>query len=254
MAAKFQVTGGNQLEFIAAPDFENPTDVGGDNVYEVQIEADDNSGLTTTQTVQVTVTDVNEAPSVALTNTTSSLVENTDTSSRIKVADVVVTDDALGTNVLSVSGVDAIMFEIDGDELFLKADSIVDFESNPVLNVTVEVEDSTVGATPDDSAALVINVTDIDPIHVTCAVIDEVQALKDADVLSNGEANPILNHLGQAKKDYNKGKTAHAVQKLQQGRDEIQDLIDDGQLDASLGQPLIDDINDVITEILSGSV
>ena len=92
--AKFQVTGGNQLEFIAAPDFENPTDVGGDNVYEVQIEADDNSGLTTTQTVQVTVTDVNEAPSVALTNTTSSLVENTDTSSRIKVADVVVTDDA----------------------------------------------------------------------------------------------------------------------------------------------------------------
>ena len=59
---KFQITGGNQLSFIAAPDFEIPTDIGANNVYEVEVTADDNSGLTTPQTVSVTVTPVNDEP------------------------------------------------------------------------------------------------------------------------------------------------------------------------------------------------
>jgi len=42
------------------------------------------------------VTDVNEAPSVALANVVTTLSETTNMSSRIKVADIVVTDDGLG--------------------------------------------------------------------------------------------------------------------------------------------------------------
>jgi hypothetical protein len=33
----------------------------------------------------------------------------------------VVTDDALGTNALTLSGADAALFEIDGTELYLRA-------------------------------------------------------------------------------------------------------------------------------------
>ena len=38
-----------------------------------------------------------------------------------------VTDDALGTNVLSLSGADAALFEIDGSVLYLKAGAVLDY-------------------------------------------------------------------------------------------------------------------------------
>lgn len=110
--------------------------------------------------------EVNEPPTVSLSNTITTLAEDTDTSSRIKVADIVVTDDALGTNVLSLSGADASLFEIDGTELYLKAGTLLDYETNPVLDVTVEVDDAAVGATPDDIAPLSIAVTDVSELSI----------------------------------------------------------------------------------------
>ena len=46
-------------DFITAPDFEAPTDAGGDNVYDVTVQASDGT-LTDTQAIAVTVTDVND--------------------------------------------------------------------------------------------------------------------------------------------------------------------------------------------------
>ena len=48
------------LSFNAAPNFEAPTDANGDNVYVVTVEASDGNGGTTTQTINVTVTPVND--------------------------------------------------------------------------------------------------------------------------------------------------------------------------------------------------
>lgn len=48
------------LTFITPKDFENPTDVGGNNVYDVQVTATDPSNATDVQDIAVTVTDVNE--------------------------------------------------------------------------------------------------------------------------------------------------------------------------------------------------
>ncbi len=83
---------------------------------------------------------------VTLQNTTTT--EDTDTSSCIKVADIVVADDPSGTNVLSLTGDDAALFEIDGTELFLIAGAMLDFETNPALDVTVEVDDATESPVP----------------------------------------------------------------------------------------------------------
>ncbi|MFH1730878.1 MAG: lectin like domain-containing protein [Planctomycetota bacterium] len=126
---------------------------------DVTIRVTDPEGLWDEDTFHVTVNDVNDPPSVSLDNIVPSLPEDTDTTSRIKMADIVVTDDGLGTNDLSLSGDDAALFEIDGDELYLQAGVILDYETNPVLDVTVEVDDATVGATPDDTAALAVTVT-----------------------------------------------------------------------------------------------
>ncbi|WP_380058932.1 malectin domain-containing carbohydrate-binding protein (plasmid) [Falsihalocynthiibacter sp. SS001] len=49
------------VSFIAAPDFEVPTDAGGDNVYDVSVAASDGTS-TTTSDLQITVTDANDAP------------------------------------------------------------------------------------------------------------------------------------------------------------------------------------------------
>ena len=60
--------------------------------------------------------DVNEPPGVALTNTVTTLPE--DTTAQTKVADIVVSDDALGSETLGLTGDDANLFEIVGFELF----------------------------------------------------------------------------------------------------------------------------------------
>lgn len=79
----------------------------------------------------------------------------------MKVAEIVVTDDDLGTNKLALSGADADLFQIVGSELRLKAGTVLDYETKPVLKVTVEVNDPTLGGTPDDSETLTINITNV---------------------------------------------------------------------------------------------
>ena len=59
---------------IGAPDFEIPSDVGGDDIYELTVQADDGNGGTSDQNLLVTVTDVNESPSV--TGAVFGVVEN----------------------------------------------------------------------------------------------------------------------------------------------------------------------------------
>ncbi|MEM9353697.1 MAG: choice-of-anchor Q domain-containing protein, partial [Planctomycetota bacterium] len=56
----FQIVGGNQLQFLAPPDFEAPTDSDSDNVYEVTVLADGGTDGVTPQTISVTVSDLLE--------------------------------------------------------------------------------------------------------------------------------------------------------------------------------------------------
>ncbi|MGD9946984.1 MAG: LamG-like jellyroll fold domain-containing protein [Desulfobulbus sp.] len=59
--AEFSIVGATGvLTFATAPDFENPTDTGANNTYEVIVQASDGNGGADTQTIDVTVTDVGE--------------------------------------------------------------------------------------------------------------------------------------------------------------------------------------------------
>ena len=51
----FATTG--EVFFLAPPDFENPLDANGDNVYEIRVQVNDTGGLIDTLDLQVTVTD-----------------------------------------------------------------------------------------------------------------------------------------------------------------------------------------------------
>lgn len=104
----------------------------------------------------------NQAPTaVALTNTVPTIIENSVTTPAVRVADIVVTDDGLGTNTLSLSGADALSFQITGSSLYIKPGTVLDFETKSTYNVTVNVDDATVGTTPDTSVNFVLSVTDL---------------------------------------------------------------------------------------------
>ncbi len=129
--------------------------------YYVTAEITDAGGHTRYAYAPDPVAIVNTAPSVALIDAVTTLPENVVTTPRIKIADIHLTDDGLGTNVLSLSGANSAYFEIDGNELFLKAGTLLDYETNPYMEVVVAVDDAQVGFSPDDTVALTIAVTDV---------------------------------------------------------------------------------------------
>jgi VCBS repeat-containing protein len=86
----------------------------------------------------------NAAPTaVSLSNAVTSLAEDASTLARVKVADIAVADDNLGTNKLSLSGADAAKFEIIDNALYLKAGTSLNFEAQASYAVTVSAADAT---------------------------------------------------------------------------------------------------------------
>jgi uncharacterized protein YjiK len=102
----------------------------------------------------------NLAPTaVTLSNTVTSISEATNVTSHVRLADISVTDDGLGTNTLSVTGTDAASFEIVGTSLYLRAGTVLSHSAKPTLTVTVAVDDATVGASPDATVSFTLTVT-----------------------------------------------------------------------------------------------
>ena len=201
-AALFDIVGGN-LVFKTAPDYETDP-----HSYQVEVSANDGVN-TTAELITVNPTDVNEAPTAsALANATASLAENTSTANHIKVADITVTDDALGSNTLALTGADAAAFEIVGTELFLKAGAVLDFESKVSYSVAVTVDDPTVGATPDASSTnytlAVANVSGVtingtagnDTINATTTVAGQSLPTNEEDTINSGAGRDTIDALG----------------------------------------------------------
>jgi uncharacterized protein YjiK len=104
----------------------------------------------------------NTAPTaITLTNAVDSVLENTSTLSPLKVADIVVTDDGLGNNTLYLTGADSAFFQITGTALYIKAGTILDYETKTSYAVTVNVNDTSVGNTPDASVNFTLFVKNI---------------------------------------------------------------------------------------------
>ena len=87
-------------------------------------------------------TPVDNAPTaIMLISSTISLSEDTDTTASIKIADIVVTDADGGPRGLELAGEDAVLFELNAEqnELLLKARTMLDYETDTALDVTVRL-------------------------------------------------------------------------------------------------------------------
>ena len=132
------------------------------------------------------IANVNAAPTaVALNNPVTTIAENTSTATRIKVADITITDDALGTNTIALTGADAASFAVDGAELYVKAGTSLNFEAKTSYAVTVTVDDTAVGSTPDATANFALSVTNVNeaPTNVS---------LSNSNVIENVAANTVI--------------------------------------------------------------
>jgi hypothetical protein len=105
---------------------------------------------------------VNEPPTaLALLPNAVTLPEGTATPVRLRLADIAVTDDALGTLVISLAGPDAARFEADATGLYLRSGTVLDFETQASYAVSVVVSDQVLSGAPPLSAPFVLSVGDV---------------------------------------------------------------------------------------------
>jgi hypothetical protein len=143
------------LSFISAPNFETPTDVGANNIYNIQVKVSDGV-LFDTQDVAVTITNQNEAPTITSngggTSTAVGLVENNTYLGTVTATDV---DSGSILTYLLSGGVDMAKFTINTTTGALSFISAPNFEApsdagtNNVYNVQVKVSDGVLFDTQD---------------------------------------------------------------------------------------------------------
>jgi hypothetical protein len=104
----------------------------------------------------------NQAPTVSLANLPLvATPENQNFAVDYKIADILIHDDVYGTNPISLGGVDAAKFKLVGATLYINAGTQLDFETAQVLQVSVDVDDPSIGAGVDASAVVLIAVGDV---------------------------------------------------------------------------------------------
>jgi hypothetical protein len=135
--------------------------------YAIRVQAMDQDGLTVEKQFTITVLDGNNgATQVVLSNVVSSLLATANTSSAIPLADVSIVDDGVGTNTFSLSGADAGAFELVSNQLRLKAGTVLSYATQKTYSVTVNVDDTTVGGTPDASVNYTLSLQGFDGLTV----------------------------------------------------------------------------------------
>ena len=149
------------VSFKTSPNFEAPADADGNNKYDIIVAVSDGS-LVTTKAVAITVTNVNEIPSItsAGTATTSENV-----SSSTAVYTVTASDPDANTNLTYsiVSGVDAGLFNINNSTGAVTFKASPNYEvpadsgANNVYDIVVKASDGLLSATQ----AVAITVTNV---------------------------------------------------------------------------------------------
>ena len=146
------------LAFISAPDFENPQDSDADNTYELELSVFDGSH-TTTQSISVTVTNIDEAPSFA--STTQNLSVNENSSGSFYTAQA--SDPEGAALTYSASGADAGLFTINNTSGDLSFNSSPNFETplDSDTNNVYQLDITTTDGANQVSQSISISITDV---------------------------------------------------------------------------------------------
>ena len=167
-ASLFNLATDGTLTFTEAMDFEAPRDQDSLNTYEVTIEIEDSAGNTAEKSFTITVTDLNESPSIVDPTSTGITVVEGFNSDLTTVSYSDPEDESVGggTLTLTLSGEDADQFALDTGTGVLTFVSPPDFESPQDANadnlyeVSVVATDSATPTPNTDTVNFAITVTD----------------------------------------------------------------------------------------------
>ncbi|WP_179957663.1 cadherin domain-containing protein [Exilibacterium tricleocarpae] len=159
-----------ELTFKNAPDYEG---LGSHHPYNITITATDNDGLSTSQDVTISVSNVNEAP-VFTSGTTATVNEHQTAAYTAEATDV-----DSGILIYSLSGADAALFTLDantGELTFKNAPDHENLGSHHPYNITITAMDSDGLSASQDVTISVSNVNEA-PVFTsgTTATVNENQ-------------------------------------------------------------------------------
>ena len=182
------------VTFKSAPNFEAPADAGANNVYDITVTASDGSLSSAAQAVAITVTNVNEAPSIT-SGATASFAENaTGTVYTASATD----PDTSTTLTYSIAGTDAALFNINSSTGAVTFKSAPNFEApadagaNNVYDITVTASDGSLSSAAQNVAITVTDVDDTPPnAPVISTVTDNVSPVTGT-VASGGSTNDTV--------------------------------------------------------------
>ncbi|WP_138146967.1 cadherin repeat domain-containing protein, partial [Bathymodiolus heckerae thiotrophic gill symbiont] len=139
------------ITFKSAPDYENPTDSGSNNVYNLTLEVNDEIS-TTTKAISITINNLNEA-NIGISPQSRNIAENSSINSTIGA--VLITTGTV-TNFEITAGNDAGLFKINNSGQIQVANASLDYETTAshTLSVKITGTDAT-----DKTANITINIT-----------------------------------------------------------------------------------------------
>lgn len=198
----FALAANGALTFVEAPDFEMPLDTNGDNIYSLTINALDIAGNSTNQTLQVTVTDVDEIEPLYEGATSFSLNEGT-----VNLATIGFVDASELSYVIE-DAVDGSFFNIGpttGELAFIEApdfETPLDQSSSNTYQITVTATDQRGNSSSVDLTIAVADVDENPPVFDTDDMIrvDENQTAITVLVV-NDESEYTLSIGGGADQD-----------------------------------------------------
>ncbi|MGB1190581.1 MAG: hypothetical protein ACPG4A_10155, partial [Pseudomonadales bacterium] len=179
--------GTGELSLDAPEDYESPNDANGDNEHEVTIRATDSSGNQTDQTLQVTITNVDEAPTF-ISGGASSQSENTTTTGYVAAA----TDPESGSLTYSVigTGADDVFFTIDpttGTLSFINppdAEALSDADGNNDYEVNLRVSDGV--NTADQAVTISVSNVNEAPVYASATVDSTLEETTSTSYIASG--------------------------------------------------------------------
>ena len=164
-SAKFSINSNSGVVgFVSSPDFESPTDAGGDNVYDLIVSATEvGNTFIATRSVAVTVTDVGDVAPAFSSGSSTTFTEN----GTGAVYTAVATPDVTGASIsYSISGgLDAAQFSINSSSGVMGFKSSPDFETptdtggDNVYNLVISATES--GNTRSATRSVTVTVTDV---------------------------------------------------------------------------------------------
>lgn len=161
-AEAFEWTGSQLLLKPNTPlDFESKTR------FVVHVSVDDPTiGTSPDFSIEVTllVSDVNERPALGeFKETIQSIRENSSTALKT-VAQIVIVDDAMGNNLLTINGADARHFRLNGTSLEFQPLGTLDYESQSKYEITISLTDPSISGTPLDTRPFQLSLINVPEI------------------------------------------------------------------------------------------